>query len=242
MSKTLSDIQVNVRTFLDESQQTDFTNAEVLYAINYGYHYVVSKVVEIYEEFYVTTTPKTYSTVVNQQQYTLDTTLLKIERVEVNYSPSDPNSQPQRAMALKMDELPLGISNSYLGGSPLFNTGYYILGSQSVQKIGLVPIPQNAGTNNIYVWGIEAPSDLSASTDPILIPYPDLFSQIIAKYAAGQLLKKGQQAVQAGDDLISEANADILNMQTFIKERQSDGPQMIEEVAYEDVNVASYVI
>lgn len=241
MSKLASDLISGVRVYLDESQPVDFTATEVLAAINFRYHYVVSKVIEVYQEFYLTTTPKQYSTVANQQTYTLDTTLLKIERVEINYNTADPNSQPTRAVAVKMDEIPVNINNSLLNGSAITFAGYFIIGSQSVQKIGFVPVPPNAGTNAISVWGIEAPSDLVNTTDPVLIPYPDLFAQVIIKFAAADLLKKGQQAVQAADDLMSEATADVLNMQTFIVERSADGPNMISEAAWDDVNVSSYI-
>lgn len=196
---------------------------------------------EIYEEFYFTTTPYQYSTIDDQQEYTISSTLLKVERVEVNLNPTDPNSQAQRATAIKLDELPLNKGNNLLNGSAFFNVGYYLVGAQSAQKIGFVPVPQVTSTNNISVWGIEAPTDLVDSTDPVLIPYPDNFAQIIAKIAAANLLKKGQQEVSAADDLLNEANVDILNMQTFIKERQADGPQMIEEAAWDDINTASYI-
>ena len=68
-----------------------------------------------------------------------------------------------------------------------------------------------------------------------------MFAQIISKLAAGSLLKKGQQAVQAADDLLVEANGDILNMMTFLSERQSDGPNVIQESAYDDVQLGSYI-
>lgn len=241
MSKVLSDLQANTRTYLDESQQADFTDTEVNYQINYAYQYVVSKVMEIYEEFYFTTTPYQYSTVSDQQEYTIASTLLKVERVEINLNPTDANSEAQRATAIKLDELPLSKSNSLLNGTNFFNIGYYIVGSQSAQKIGFVPVPQVTASNNISVWGIEAPADLVNASDPVLIPYPDNFAQIIAKMAAGNLLKKGQQEIVAGNDLLNEANVDILNMQTFIKERQADGPQMVEEGAWDDINTASYI-
>lgn len=240
-SKTTADLIANTRTLLDEAQPEDFTADEVLYQVNYAYHFVVSKVIEIYEEFYLTTTPKMYSTVANQQQYTLDTTLLKFERVEINYDPTVNGSVAQRATALKLEELPLSINNTLVDGSSLFNAGYFIIGSQGVQKIGFVPIPQITATNNISVWGIEAPSDLVNDTDPVLIPYPDNFAQIISKVAAANLLKKGQQEVQAAGDLLNEANVDILNMQTFISERQSDSANMISELAYDDINLGSYI-
>lgn len=241
MAKQLSDLISGVRTYLDEPTPVDFSAAEVLAAINFRYHYVVSKVVEVYQEFYLTTTPLQYDTIADQQQYTISSTLLKIERVEINYDTSNPNNNATRAAAIKMDEVPTNLNNSILNGSATVFSGYYIAGAQAVQQIGFVPVPPNDGTNAISIWGIQAPSDLVSTTDPVLIPYPDLFAQIIIKLASGDLLKKGQQAVPPADDLIAEGTADILNMQTFIVERQSDGPNMIEDAAYDDINLANYI-
>lgn len=197
---------------------------------------------EVYEEYYFTTTPYTYSTVANQQQYTIASTLLKVERVEVNLDPSVANSESQRATAIKMDEIPTNLNNSLLNGSTFFNVGYYLIGNQSAQKIGFLPVPQNAGTDNISVWGIDAPTDLVNTTDPVLMPYVDNFAQIITKIAAANLLKKGGQEVAAANDLLNESRQDILNYQTFIKERQSDGPLMIEEAAYDDITLGNYIV
>lgn len=239
MAKLASDLIANTRTFLDESQPANWTAAEVLYQINYAYQFVASKVIEVFEEFYFTTTPYTYSTVVNQQEYTIASTLLKVERVEINYDPTITNSQAQRAVAIKMEEIPTNLGNTLLNGTTS-NAGYYFIGNQSAQKIGFLPIPQKAATNNITVWGIEAPADLVNTTDPVIIPYVDNFAQIIVKMAAANLLKKGGQEVRAADDLLQEASQDILNYQTFLSERQSDGPQMIVESAWDDTNLASY--
>lgn len=241
MAKTFLDLQNNVRTFLDEAAPANWTDNEVAYQINYAYHYLVSKVMEIYEEYYLTTTPLQYSSVTGQQEYPISPYLLKTERVEINLLPTVPNNQPQRASAIKMDELPLNLGNNQMNGSNFFNIGYYVIGNQSAQNLGFVPVPQVTATNNISVWGIVAPADLVDAGDAVLIPYVDNFAQIIAKLAGGNLLKKGQQEVNYANDLLNEAGADIANMQTFIKERQSDGPLMIEEAAWEDVNVANYI-
>ena len=203
---------------------------------------MASKVIEVYQEYYFTTTPYTYSTVADQQEYTIASTLLKVERVEVNLNPTDANSQAQRATAIKMDEIPTNLNNSLLNGSPYFNVGYYLVGNQSAQKIGFLPVPQVAGTDNISVWGIDAPTDLSATTDPVLIPYVDNFAQIIAKIAAANLLKKGGQEVAAANDLLNSASQDILNYQTFISERTSDGALMIEEMAFDDIALGNYIV
>lgn len=235
MAKTFANLQVGVRMYLDEAQQTDFLDSEVEREINYAYHDVVSKVMAVYEDFYLTTTPNTYSTVANQQEYAITTNLLKVNRVEINYNPTDANSEAIRAVAIKMAELPLNVGNTSVAGG-LYNAGYYLIGSPTAQKIGFVPIPTNAGTNNISVWGIEAPSDLSADGDNVLIPYADRFCKLIEMKAASELLRKGQQEETYADNCLRNYYAGVIDMQTFLKERQSDGPWMIQDTMFEDTN------
>ena len=99
MAKLFSDLRTGIRIYLDESSQTDFLNTEVDRSANYAYHDLISEIMEVWEEYYLTTTPKYISTIANQQEYDLDSSLIKIERVEINYKPADSNSKPIRAAA-----------------------------------------------------------------------------------------------------------------------------------------------
>lgn len=234
MSKTLSDLRTGVRMYLDEANQTDFLDTEVDREINYAYHDLITKVIEVYEDFYLTTTPESISTVANQQEYTLPTSVLKVERVEINYQPSVSGSQAIRAVPIKMSELPLNLSNNSLGTAGTRSAGYYIYGSPTGQKIGFVPTPTANGTNAISVWGIEVPSDMSNSTDAVTIPYPDSFGKLVELKAASELLRKGQQEESHAQQYLTNYLTGVLNMQTFIKERQSDGAWMIEDIIMAD--------
>lgn len=236
MSKTLTDLANDTRRYLDEAQPADFTVQDVLSEINYAYADVVTKVVEIYEDFYTTTTPIYISTVANTQEYSLDESLIKISRVEINYQQSDPNSQALRAIAIKREEIPLNIANEFIGGGGIFNSGYYVYGPQGTQKIGFVPVPQEAGTNNVSVWGIVAPSDLVSGTDVVHIPYPDRYAQLVGLRAASELLRKGQQEEVDADRYLKNYLLQIQDMQTFLKERQADGPVMVVDAEFSDVN------
>lgn len=236
MSKTLANLRTGVRVYLDEAAQTDWLDTEVDRAINYAYQEIAGKVMEIYEEFYNQVTQHQYSTLVGIQEYTIDANILKVERVEINYNPSNTNVFPIRAQAIKMAELPQNLGNTSIGGTGLFNAGYYLYGSQHQQKLGFVPIPQIAATNNITVWSIDAPSDLSAPTDAVLIPYPDRFGALIEMGAAAVLLRKGQQEEATAKEYLSNYKLGIVEMQAFLKERQSDGPWMIEDADHEDIN------
>lgn len=236
MSKTLANLRTGVRMYLDEAAQTDWLDTEVDREINYAYQEVAGKVMEVYEEFYSQVTQHQYNTIANQQEYTIDAAILKIERVEINYNPTSTNTQTIRAQSIKMAELPQNLANTSVGGTGLFNAGYYLYGSQHQQKIGFVPIPTIAGTNNITVWSIDAPSDMSVSTESILIPYPDRFGKLVEVKAAAELLRKGQQEEATAKEYMQEYKLGIVEMQSFLKERQSDGPWMIEDEAHEDIN------
>lgn len=235
MSKTFTDVTTEIRVYLDESNQTDFLDTEVARAANAAYHEVVGAVMEVYEDYYFTTTPKHITSVIGQQQYPLDPTLIKLRRVEVNYDPANPNSAPIRAVKVELDELPLNLSNTSVGGSALFNAGYYVIGEQDAQVIGLVPIPQTAGVNAIATWGIAMPVDMVLTTDPVLIPYADRFTFVIALRASARLLRKGQQEIQAADDLDKSYELELLKMKSFLKERKTDGPNVIVDVIMDDI-------
>jgi hypothetical protein len=234
VAKTLSNLQTGVRVYLDEAAQADFLDSEVTRSINYAYQDVANQVVEVYEDYYFTTTPKTISTQVNVQEYSLDATLVKIRRVEVNFNPLDPNSKPLRATAIKTDEMPLYLTSNALGGTGLFSAGYYVNGQQGSQILGITPVPQNAGTNNVNVWGVAMPTDLVNATDAITIPNPDAFAYLIELKAASVLLRKGQQAENFAAQYMKEYNQGIIEMKNFLKERQSDGVWLIADAQYED--------
>lgn len=237
MAKTLSNAQVGVRIYLDESQQTDFLDSEVNIAINFAYHDVIAHIIEVYELFYETITPFTYTLIANQQEYAIDSTLIKVTRVEINYQPNTLNSAALRAIPIKSDELRLNLANSNTSGT-YFNAGYYLHGNIGNQQIGFVPVPVNGDTTgkSISVWGIAMPSDLVNTTDNINIPYADRFVQLINLKAASILLRKGQQEETAAARYSVEYEAGIKEMQTFLKERQADDTWMIEDSALEDID------
>lgn len=235
MAKTLANLRVGVRVYLDEANQADFLDTEVDRSINYSYQDLISEVMEVYEQYYLTTTPIAIATIADQQEYSLDSTVIKVNRVEINYKPSDSNSKPMRAKALTLEELPRYLADPDVGGSALFNSGYYVIGKQSAQKIGFVPIPTETASGAVNVWGIVAPSDMSSSSDNVDIPYADRFSHLIELKAASDLLRKGQQEEGVAKQYLMEYLGGTTRMKTFLKERLSDGAQVIVDVMMEDI-------
>jgi hypothetical protein len=233
MSKSLTNLRVGTRVYLDEAQQADFLDSEVDRSINYAYMDVAIEVMSIKEDYFFTTTPKYISTVANQQEYDVDSSLIKIRRVEINYNPSDVNSTAVRATAIKTEEIPLRLNANSLGSSGLFSSGYYVNGQQGNQKIGFTPVPQYAGTSNVSIWGIALPDELSSVLDTIKIPAPDAFGYLVELRAAAILLRKGQQAENYAVQYMRDYDQGILKMKNFLEDRQEDGVNMIADALNE---------
>jgi hypothetical protein len=238
MAKLLSDLQNEVRTYLDEAVQTDWKDSSmVIPAINRAYHDVASYVMEVYEQFYETTTPFTYAVQANVQEYAIDSSLIKVTRVEINYNPTVSGSQSSRALAVTMDEIRRNLANTNSTGSS-FSSGYYLHGSIGSQYIGFVPIPTTGDTTgkSISVWGIALPTDLVNATDNVNIPYADRFSYLISLRAAAQLLRKGQEEEAAASRYLAEYRQGVQDLMTFLKGRQSDGGKYIEDDLLDDID------
>lgn len=245
MAKTLSELQTETRTYLDEANQTDWLDTEVTRSINRAYHGVVSHVIQVYEQFYETTTPFTYAIVLNQQEYTIDSSLIKVTRVEINYNPNTSGSQPNRCQPIKMDEVRFNLANTNNAGS-FFSAGYYLHGSIGAQTIGFLPVPttdsDTNGTKSISVWGIALPSDLVNASDNVNIPYADNFAYLIALRAAAQLLRKGQQEEAAAARYLNEYQQGLHDMMTFLKDRQADDTWNITDSLLEDIDFSTLEI
>jgi hypothetical protein len=237
MAKTLSDLEYGVRVFLDEANAADFKDTEVVRSINYGYHDLVSKIITVYENFYETTSPFQYALVANQQEYAIDSTLIKVTRVEVNYAPNQSGSTPLRAIPVKMDEDLLNLSNSASSGS-IFNAGYYLHGNISAQKIGLIPMPTVSDTTgkSLSVWGIALPVDLVNGTDSPIIPYVDNFGQLIELKAAQILMSKGQENESVAGEYLQMYASGVEQMFNFLRDRQADGVQMIQDIEIDNLD------
>lgn len=238
MAKVFSDLKAITRTYLDESVAADWTDTEVAYAINFAYHDVVTMVMQVFEKFYETTTPFTYALVADQQEYTIDPTLIKVTRVEANFQPNATGSIAAKCIPIKMDEALINLSNTSTGNT-LGDIGYYIHGNLSAQKIGFIPIPtisDTSPTKSISVWGIVIQTDLSSNSDTVNIPYADQYAYLISLRAASQLLRKGQQEEAVATNYEGLYSKGIAEMKNFLKGRQEDGVEMVQDVYLENTD------
>ena len=237
MAKTLANLRSDTRTLLDEAVAADWTTGDVDRYINYAYHEVFTSIVSTFEDYYVKTTY--IDTVADQQEYDQDdgvpTDLIKVRRIEINYDTSDSNASPKRALPVTLDDIRRDVGNTSLGITLWRNPAYYLYGIGSNSKLGFVPIPDENGTNAIQLWYVYKPSDLSATSDEVDIPYSDRYGRLIAYGAAADLLRKGQQEEQAAAQYRLEFEAGLRKMRAELEDRRADDIRTVTDVGSADI-------
>jgi len=234
MAKTLSTLRARTRTYLDEAVQADWTDTEVDREVNEGYHKVVTAVISVFEDYYLTSA--TANTVANQQEYALPSDFFKMRRVEINYDVDNTNSVPQRALPINIDSVRRDLANTTLGISVLRNPAYYLKGD----VIGFIPIPTKNGTNAIKIWYIKTKTDLVNDSDEVDIPYPDRYANIIAVFAAGTLLRKGQQEETVAARYLAEFEAGLAKMQEELEDRVAEESKYVVDVLAETQDFSDF--
>lgn len=226
MSVALSTIRTQVRSYLDETTAADWTDAELNRLINQRYHRVYSAVVEVYEDYKITTSFA--SLVADQQEYTLPTDLFKLRRVEINYDTDNTNSTFQKATPVtSLDAIRTRLAETNISSSFLRNPTYYITGT----SIGFLPIPTTSETNGIKYWYIPTLSDLSADASTIDIPYPERYWHLIAEGATSDAYRFGEQNPSEADKFDQKFVAGVLLMQQELEDRVADDSKFVIDVS-----------
>lgn len=221
---------------LDETTAADWTDAELNSWINIRYHQVYTAVVNIFEDYYLTT--DTFNSVADQQEYGSSdgapTDVYKIRRVELNYDVSNSNSAPTRCFPVfNIDDVRDDLSQTNVGPSIISGGSYYTYGHGSSFKIGFIPIPDKAGTDAIKIWYVKQISDLSSDSSTLDIPYADRYYETIINGAVSDALRQGQQDEEAAN--IHEAKFDrgILLMQQELEDKLAEETKMIMDTSGE---------
>lgn len=234
-----------VRDFLDEATAADWTDAELNILINTAYHRVITAIMAVYEDYYLTT--DNFNTVADQEEYTstngVATDIFKLRRVELNYNVSDSTSAPTRCLPVNMDEVrrDLGLQNANLGVAASSAAGYYTYGFGSSFTIGIVPIPNRTGTDAGKIWYIPLVVDLSANATNLNIPYADRYWMLVCYGATADALRFGQQDSPEADKFDAKFVAGILLMQEELEDKVSEEAKFVMDVSGNFVDMQGMV-
>jgi len=243
LAKDLTQLRLDTRMLLDEATAADFTAAQVDSAINYAYHELVSAAVITFEDYYIKTTE--LDAVENQQEYDVATDsfpsdFYKMRRVEIDYNTSSDTSVPSRATPVTLDDVQRDLGNSSGGISGRVVPVYYLIGQGSNLKLGLIPVPDEDGTDAIKLWYVYTVDDLSETGDEVDIPYPDRYARLISYGAAADLLRKGQQEEQAAARYRLEFEDGLKKMQEELEDRRADQGRGVTDTVGADLMMGPY--
>ena len=218
---TLSDLLADVRSRIDESAASFWTDAELKRWMNQRYRQIAMAVRDAHEDFFQTTT--TVNLVNGTQEYTLPTDHVAIRRVEVSFD----GTNWYRARPIRQGEIPLQNQSTVLQGTTT-DPRYYLAGL----KIGIAPIPTAASTNGLKIWYIQDVTDLSADGDAPSLP--TVLHPLISKFAAGDALKKDEEDAR-GKALVEEAETELRRLVAQIKPRIEDEPRYVNYIPESDL-------
>lgn len=222
---------------MDETTAADWTNAELNTLINTAYQRVITAVMTVFEDYYLTTDQ--FNTTADQEEYSstdgIATDIFKIRRVELNYNVSSSTSAPTRCLPINIDEVrrDLGLQNANLGTSSSSAAGYYTYGFGSNFRIGIVPIPDRTGTNAGRIWYLQTQADLSADADNLNIPYPDRYWMVVCYGATADALRFGQQDSIEADKFDAKFVAGILLMQEELEDKIAEETKTVMDTSGE---------
>lgn len=224
----LSTIQDHTRAITDETSTTDPTDAQLLYFINYRYQDLVSKIMNVYEKYFITTA--TESTVDGTQSYDLPQDassrceVKRLIQVQISYDGTNwsvAKKDDKRDSLITEDELNTSHTQNY--------PHYYLLGN----KIYFGPIPDYDGTDNIKFWYVKRQADLAAAGDIPAIP--DDYHRLIV-YGAASDLKKRDDDFGAAQNYENDYTVGTRAMLRELSGRDISSTDEVEDVA----NMPSY--
>lgn len=246
MSKTLSTIRGQVRSFLDEpdTKAADWTNTELNILINTYYHKVYSAVLRVWEN-YAPLNTGFKSTVANQQEYDISTITnsetssseepVFIRRVEINYDISNDDSNFERAYPINMDAVRRDLGYETVGPAVTTGASYFLRGN----KLGFIKVPDKDGTNAIKIWYNPKKSDLSSDSDTIDLPYADRDWMLIAYGATADALRFGQQEDAVANIYDAKFQGGLQVMQQELEDRVSEESKTVIDVQGQYVDFQS---
>ena len=233
MAKSLEDLRLQVRSFLDEPIAADWTDTELNQLINARYHRVYSAVVNTYDE-YADLKVATTDMVAGQQEYETQLDFMKMRRVEVKY---DPNATTYtRAFPVNLDAVRTELATARAGAALVRSARYYLRGN----TIGLLPVPDLDVVDGIKSWYYATVTDLVADSDTINLPYPDRDWLIIAYGAVADALNYGQQEPQIADQMERKFDRGIQIMQQQLEDRRSDEYKSVVDVTSQPIDFGEW--
>lgn len=216
VTPTLLQIRTRVRRFIDESQQANYSDSDINWAINQAQQEVATEISLVDEKYFVSTTPTVITSVANQRFYPLATDFWKMTRLE----------DATTGLRLEFTDF-AGQNNFYSDAVPplvaanQIGYGISIVGN----SLAITPTPT---TNNVTAqyWYVPVLQDMIADADTSVIPI--MFIDLLAIQAAIDML------ISDEDDTVALERKYARRFNQLVRatrDRQQQSPKMVSRVA-----------
>jgi hypothetical protein len=181
--------------------------------LNESYLHVVDEIIKVNPDYF--SKSATTSTVANQQEYELPSDVDKVLMVNIAYDGTN------WLRAKPLDNInQISVHSSGTAGFSQAEPYFYLLGDY----IGFAPIPDAVGTNNIKMWYVYTPTELSADSDVPAIP--SKYHHILKYGAFANYLDQDQEYVYA-ERMRKNFDLRVYKAVEAMNERQLDEPKFV---------------
>jgi hypothetical protein len=183
--------------------------------LNDAYMQMVDAITEVNPDYF--TKSATADTVANQQEYDLPSDFERVTMVTVTLAGVTYRFRPLP----NITDVPIHGQTDANNGYALPDGRYYIVGD----NIGLLPIPDEAGDENLKLWYVYTPAELSADTDEPVIPKK--YHHLIKYGAYANYLDQDDEHV-AAENMRRRFDARVEQMISVMSQNQVDEPKSVQ--------------
>lgn len=225
---SLDQLVARVRFFIDEPVPANFSNSDIIYAINQAQQEVAKEIVHEYEDYFEKIAdlnpnldgsgnpiPFTGGTVPGTDLYTLPSDFLKFKRIE-----RSDTGELIPAYDLNEKAAKVTVTSSYNGYTPI---GYYVTGN----SVGFTPVPTSIiPIRMYYVYRPVDLSDINLGTTDISV-LPAEHHDIMAVRAAIDMFMKDESDTKALEDRYNQM---LDALRRTLRQRQVQDPKRVRRV------------
>jgi hypothetical protein len=218
---TLADLIARCRTYIDEATQANFTNTEIIYALNDAQQDVATEITQVNEHYFANVVPTLITPITNPitQLYAVNSDFFKMIRLEI---------QTTGEMVPFIDINEKSIDNIAI--PPLVNTAGYGAGMQAYMlgnSIGFTPPPTDPGMVFQYWYDPFVP-DMTATTDVSILPRN--FVDLLPELACVDMFIKDEDTIA---DIQNKFNRRIDQVKRTARQRQTQNPKYVRRTGFD---------
>lgn len=216
VTPTLLNLRTRVRRWVDEPQQSTYSDSDINWALNVAQQEVATEISLVDEKYFVNTTPTVITSVAGQRFYPLAADFWKMTRLE------------DATTGLRLEFNDFASQNNFFADAvpPLVAPNQIGYGISIVgNSLAITPTPTTSGITAQY-WYVPVLPDMSSDSDTSQIPV--MFTDLLTMQAAIDMLISDEDDTAA---LERKYNRRFNQLVRATRDRQQQSPKHVTRSA-----------